>query len=323
MARTKAEAYYSLAHNYLTAYRRNQARGGGGRVEQWRRRRSLLPPITPTSNSNPNTNTNTNTNNRASTIATRCKTLRAIASQTDCALLSRLPPEIRHMIWVAVLGDLEIEIVTRRHRRVIPYFYDECGCVDKRAHTCPFLGCIVHGHESDENRDREQEARLRLLAVVLTCRRIYTETLPVLYSTNTFTFATFEIIHLFRSSIPSSHWNLIRFVHVHTYNILWHHRGRADVFRISCEDVLSLTALREFTIQVRRSRSGLLGVVGFEGVVGALEVLKGLKRRGVRLIIEVEVDGKGNGEMHVADVRELLERKGMEGWVVRAVEGSE
>jgi hypothetical protein len=84
-----------------------------------------------------------------------------------------------------------------------------------------------------------------------------------------------------------------------------------------------LTALREFTIQVRRSRSGLLGVVGFEGVVGALEVLKGLKRRGVRLIIEVEADGKGNGEMHVADVRELLERKGMEGWVVRAVEGSE
>jgi hypothetical protein len=111
-------------------------------------------------------------------------------------------------------------------------------------------------------------------------------------------------------------------VHVATYNILWHHRGRADVFRITCEDVLSLAALREFTIQVRRSRSGLVGVVGFEGVIGALEVLKGLEGRGLRLVIEVEAKGKGNEEMHVADVREQLERGGMKGWVVRAVEGS-
>ncbi|KAL3489620.1 hypothetical protein BJX62DRAFT_238886 [Aspergillus germanicus] len=317
MARTKAEAYYSLAHNYLMACRRNQTRGGGGRVEQ-RRRRSLLPTIAPTSNSI----SNTNTNNRASTITTRSKSLRAITPQIQCLLFSKLPPEIRHMIWVAVLGDLEIEIVTRRHRRVIPHFYDECACVNKRAHTCPLLGCIIDSHKTNEDQYREQESGLRLLAVVLTCRRIYTETLPILYSTNTFTFATFEIIHLFRSSIPSSHWNLIRSVHVHTYNILSHHKGRADVFRISCEDVLSLAALRELTIQVRRSRSGLLGVVGFEGVVGALEVLKGLEGRGVRLVIEVEVEveGKGNGEMHAAGVRELLERKGMEGWDVRAVE---
>jgi hypothetical protein len=45
----------------------------------------------------------------------------------------------------------------------------------------------------------------------------YTEALPILYITNKFTFIAFEIIQLFRSSIPSSHWNSIRSVHVRTY----------------------------------------------------------------------------------------------------------
>jgi hypothetical protein len=157
----------------------------------------------------------------------------------------------------------------------------------------------------------------------------YTEALPILYITNKFTFIAFEIIQLFRSSIPSSHWNLIRSVHVRTYNILWSHHPRTNVFRLSCEDVLSLASLREFTIRVRRSRSGLRperAERDFEGIVGTLEVLGGLEGRGVRLVIEVEVrkeEENGNGEFQVGEVREGLDRRGMGGWIVRAVKGPE
>ncbi|KAJ0414333.1 hypothetical protein BJY00DRAFT_318899 [Aspergillus carlsbadensis] len=316
MARTKIEAYYNVAHNYLTGYRRNQARGA--RFDQ----RRLLPTITPNCNSIPNANPNTNNSTR--TITTRSKSLRAIDPQTQCPLFSSLPFEIRHMIWVAVLGGLNIAIVPRRHRTLIPSVYSQCGCVDKHAHTCPLLGCIIDGHDRRQDQDHDEDPKdgLWVLALVLTCRRVYTETLPIIYTRNKFTFRTFDAIKLFRFLIPASHWNLIRSVHVHVLNILWNNKWRAEVFRLSCEDVLALTALREFTIRVRRYGSGgvsrLVGDGGFEGVVGALEVLGGLEGR-VKLVIEVEAEEKGDGEMEVEHVRRVLERKGMDGWVVRAV----
>ncbi|KAL2848585.1 hypothetical protein BJY01DRAFT_246307 [Aspergillus pseudoustus] len=330
MARTKVEAYYSVLQRYIAEYKRTQAQDA-------KFAKTTLPDISTSSGSSSVRDTDTRIAvitqgsqpraPRSGPRVTRSQTLYRTDPQAHCLLFNKLPPEIRYLIWVAVLGGFEIKIIPRRHRGVIPCVRDQCKCTNKRRrHTCPLLGCMINDLERKSN----------LLSLVLTSRRVYVlhfpnlisnpgntlvtkkknvryaETLPLLYSRNTFSFACSEVIQLLRASIPPSHWNHIRSVHARDRNLLWADKSRPEVFKVSCKDALSSSGLRELTLRIRRS----VGAQDFAGLIAAFPALQGSEeRRGARLVLEVEEER----DLEVA--KGAIEDAGMgDRWKVRLVE---
>ncbi|KIM99250.1 hypothetical protein OIDMADRAFT_56405 [Oidiodendron maius Zn] len=92
------------------------------------------------------------------------------ADQSQCNLLSKLPTEIRQLIWIECLGQmtfhLKIEDRKLRHTR----------CCSPTPASCN--GCYRYRKGSQQN--------THLLSLPLTCRQIYSEAIFILYSTNTF-----------------------------------------------------------------------------------------------------------------------------------------
>ncbi|KAL2808224.1 hypothetical protein BJX63DRAFT_409938 [Aspergillus granulosus] len=157
MARTKAEAHYHVAHGYLARYKRTKA-------QSVRFANRTLPE---TSNDGPNLNPNTTTlpfdEPPSSPRITRSKALHRTSPQTQSFLLTKLPPEIRHLVWVAVVGGLEIQIIPRLHYGVALGVHHRCHCPNTQRHTCSLLRCVVD----------DAEAKTNLLSLLLTCRRTY------------------------------------------------------------------------------------------------------------------------------------------------------
>ncbi|KAF4550196.1 Hypothetical protein D9617_18g033870 [Elsinoe fawcettii] len=70
--------------------------------------------------------------------------------------------------------------------------------------------CWVQRLDSDEPDGKKKCAGL--LGLPLSCRRIYKETIPILYGTNTFDFKRFETIHGLFQCVPHQHLDRIRHV---------------------------------------------------------------------------------------------------------------
>ncbi|XHG06560.1 hypothetical protein AWENTII_009751 [Aspergillus wentii] len=122
--------------------------------------------------------------------------------QTDSSLLAKLSPELRLIIWEYVMGGKKLHIVQRPRRRM--------GCV-----VCPRTGSceICQGGLPTSSRSKAMgKSDGGLLALSLTCKQIYSESIHMLYTLNTFEFSTTWSLPYLRPTIPTHHWTSIRHI---------------------------------------------------------------------------------------------------------------
>ncbi|PYH49070.1 uncharacterized protein BP01DRAFT_287939 [Aspergillus saccharolyticus JOP 1030-1] len=123
------------------------------------------------------------------------------AFQRDSALLAKLSPELRMAIWELVAGGMRIHIVQRANRQL--------GHVVCPAQTGGCCEICRGGLPSAKSRTKPTT---RLLALALTCKQIYTESIYTLYTLNTFEFSNTWSLTYLRPTIPAVFWDAIRAV---------------------------------------------------------------------------------------------------------------
>lgn len=117
------------------------------------------------------------------------------SAQEQCGFLSRLSPDVRYLIYQEVVGGNTFHLSSstnngppRKFRCIRPWQFMDA----------------VHGdcHGTQEP--------LRLLALPMTCRMVYTEMLPVLYTTNALDFTQSFCFFNFMSALPRQHHKHLR-----------------------------------------------------------------------------------------------------------------
>ncbi|KAL3458737.1 hypothetical protein BJX64DRAFT_291888 [Aspergillus heterothallicus] len=128
--------------------------------------------------------------------------------QSQCPLFSTLPLEIREVIYEYTSyfpeqphyrKGLDIHIFTHQRKLV----WRRCSGIDG--------SCTVHCYRGFYGNTPRS---LNLLAVVLTCRRIYSEAIPILYARNAFKFSNLAAITSFTSTVLPHRLNCIRSLHL-------------------------------------------------------------------------------------------------------------
>ncbi|OCK77253.1 hypothetical protein K432DRAFT_384840 [Lepidopterella palustris CBS 459.81] len=144
---------------------------------------------------------------------------------TTCTLLARLPLELRIMIYTEVLGKSFLHIRTSErqvsHVKCLS-MYDNIGCPQSPRQLAQFF---FMAHEQAVNMDIPTSSAN--LALLQTCRQIYTEAINILYSANTFDFAHPGIFTLFIPTIRPQRLAAITSIHIG-----WSSEEGGDPFRV-------------------------------------------------------------------------------------------
>lgn len=156
----------------------------------------------------------------ASTPPTECE----LQSQKS-HLLSKLSPELRLMIWEMVLAWSRLHIIQRPGRRlghIICPGAPSCEiCQDGlpqpvkdggRGVSLTLMWTDKITNNKGRNRNGGKGNGSKLLALPMTCRQIYTESIHLLYTHNTFEFSNTWTLPYLLPTIPNSHWTRIRSV---------------------------------------------------------------------------------------------------------------
>ncbi|PSN70639.1 hypothetical protein BS50DRAFT_570171 [Corynespora cassiicola Philippines] len=149
-----------------------------------------------------------------------CARERKTLEQMESPLL-RLPLELRHMIYRAVLGDSTMHMILKEnklgHLRCkapsaleCPLGYNgrtlsrECcwGTVDSANIWSPMSGDIAE--PTDGN----------ILPLLQTCRQVYSESIKFLYSSNSFSFSDLDCLRYFSCTILPCRFALIRSIDI-------------------------------------------------------------------------------------------------------------
>ncbi|ORY11550.1 hypothetical protein BCR34DRAFT_325393 [Clohesyomyces aquaticus] len=132
---------------------------------------------------------------------------------------SRFPAELRIAIYEAVLGDPNLLM------HIIPFddFSERVGrqrCEDAESagptwqHTC--FGTRLEINPASIVRKSEFWSDDKLLALLLSCHRIYSEAISILYTANLFSLKGSRGIVEMRSITPDFQWHMIRHLHIST-----------------------------------------------------------------------------------------------------------
>ena len=128
-----------------------------------------------------------------------------------CLLFEMLPLEIRQEIYAYVLGRDMFRLIS------VPW---------KVTTAADIFGNVsmTQAHFDPEGKEKKPP---RGIALLQTCRKIYHESINLLYSTNTFVVHDFATMTTFAKSIPARHLNLIRSLRIcysPTTSISYKHR---------------------------------------------------------------------------------------------------
>lgn len=172
--------------------------------------------------------------------------------QAQSPLLAKLSPELRLMIWEMVLGGMRIHIVQRSDRRM--------------SHVvCP-LTDICDICRGDSLQPVKGKGRLisHLLALPMTCRQLYCESIYLLYTINTFEFSNTWSLTYLRPTIPSNFWDAIREVELRwafpghwlpskdPVKTVYFSAGRQQWIE-TCKALTRMKSLQTFTLQLSGS----------------------------------------------------------------------
>lgn len=176
------------------------------------------------------------------------------SSNVDCALLGRLPIELRLEIYTYVLGGnlLHIFQVPRR-------------LAHKCCHTSPskgyFRSCCPTTQRNNVRKGYPEPFSSANIALLQTCRQIYLEAINVLYTTNIFDIDHLQTLIYLSKSIPPQHFATISTLHV-SWPVTNHgisYYGQVDGLRDwerSCHVVATkMPGLRHFKLFLSHSAS--------------------------------------------------------------------
>jgi len=128
--------------------------------------------------------------------------------QEQALIFQKLPPEIRAQIWQEVVGGYKIYL----------------GIVAQKLRHCKIFGGLGIARDSiDEDEQERLQIEHRLLPLLFTCRRVYTEAVPHLYSANKFTISHIDAVLALTSSIRLPRFNSISSMSI-TWSLLMTHR---------------------------------------------------------------------------------------------------
>ncbi|RAO67037.1 uncharacterized protein BHQ10_003049 [Talaromyces amestolkiae] len=200
--------------------------------------------------------------------------------QPQCHLLQTLPPELRLVIWEMVLGGLRLHIIQRSKRRL--------GCVicpSPQKDTCD----ICRGVLQQPVKSAETHSNVNLIALLVTCKQIYRESIHLLYSSNTFEFSNTWTLAYLRPTLPPNQWTAIRFVDLKwafpghwlpskdSVKSVYVWAGRQQWIE-TCNAILLLNHLEEFVLHLTGNWFG----EPIEKVPVFLDPLRDLRLRGGR-----------------------------------------
>ncbi|CAI7620150.1 unnamed protein product [Penicillium crustosum] len=148
----------------------------------------------------------------------RHQTIAIPSPQLQSRLLTRLSPELRLMIWEFVLADQRIHIIQCSKQRlghvVCPCALEPRSSLPKRHTRQNSNLCeICHGtgiSQPAKEADLLRWNKVKLLGLALTCRQIYHESIPLLYTLPTLEFSNPWTLPYFLPTIPPSHRDRIR-----------------------------------------------------------------------------------------------------------------
>ncbi|PQE33540.1 ankyrin repeat protein [Rutstroemia sp. NJR-2017a WRK4] len=127
-------------------------------------------------------------------------------TQHQAQFFSMLPKEVRLLIYEKVLGGRVLHIV--RRTKQLGHVPCKRGDLEKEE-SCRALGCRgskeYNGYYASNG-----EGHGDLIQMLQVCRRLYTEAIPILYSTNTFDFDSMETVLSFSNLIPSHRFDTIQ-----------------------------------------------------------------------------------------------------------------
>ncbi|KAF2670759.1 hypothetical protein BT63DRAFT_200436 [Microthyrium microscopicum] len=141
-------------------------------------------------------------------------------TQTQSALFNRLPYDVREQIYRHVFGHRNQHIPSTHFTRPLismtcmdgdlPKPPELCTCL-KHPYRTPYNGYMIY---FDLNRGRLGDEGIKhtgisgAIALLQTCRMIYSEALPILYSTNTFLF--YHIEHTNSLPVKNPEWPYVQ-----------------------------------------------------------------------------------------------------------------
>ncbi|KAF2479239.1 hypothetical protein BDY17DRAFT_328015 [Neohortaea acidophila] len=129
--------------------------------------------------------------------------------QTQCALLTTLPLDIRLLIYDMVLGGMAFHIGNDTTGRMTCYI---CQRAEGIVHDDDHQACLAPTKRRPSASPREDYTQATgLLPLLVTCRQIYSEAIETLYSANTFEFWQNQAaLRFLRIMIPPQRLRCIR-----------------------------------------------------------------------------------------------------------------
>ncbi|PVH95901.1 hypothetical protein DM02DRAFT_632443 [Periconia macrospinosa] len=233
-----------------------------------------------------------------------------ILNQLQSPLFGKLSIELRISIYSDVLGDLErflhICLNKKKKGRRVAHW----RCTDTESpfptwqHNCfrdlPFLKSGTY-HNFPPGFTTTNDL---LTALLLSCRRIYSEALAILYERNIFHFRGGITLPAFKRSIPIVQWAAIRNVHISTAYTPWLYPLRFASYKPPkslpnwdqiCKDLGSLPNLQSLSFDILANDvyagRGSFGLAAPRPVLPFLESLKAIKCKRMEVELNMELPG--------------------------------
>lgn len=167
--------------------------------------------------------------------------------QDQCSLISKLPFDVRMIIYEMVLGGMVFHLQAQnKDSRILLWICNQPGRIDDPNHQCEQLSSQ---RPSSAPRQDYREAT-GLLPLLVTCRRIYSEAVEVLYRANTLEFTQhFAAFRFLKMMIPQQRLQSIRHLRIKMripHHPVLNNRSRRDwqrLFRFFSTDMSGLQDL--------------------------------------------------------------------------------
>ena len=169
--------------------------------------------------------------------------------QLDCAFLAKLPLDVRMIVYEMVLGNMVFHLSASSQRtRIFHYVCKHPGRLNDDVHEpCHELSTTRPSSAPREDRPHATG----LLALLVTCRKIYSETVGTLYSANTFEFTqNFAAFRFLKVMIPPQRLQNIRHFRIRGWRLARHpgmnrlaRRDWSDLFAFFTNDMTGLQSL--------------------------------------------------------------------------------